>query len=127
MPARDPFEVDLLMSLSSGTVAKMLRLVHEDLDNSQPGCRHMRLIQVALRIKFVPSVTDEGRMPSCKAEVSDLPAGPLRLLDLLFTSCLDLGTMRRLSFIEHRVMMLECMLIFGFWNMFFLVRYREKA
>ena len=72
MPARDPFEVDLLMSLSSGTVAKMLRLVHEDLDNSQPGCRHMRLIQVALRIKFVPSVTDEGRMPSCKAEVSDL-------------------------------------------------------
>ena len=52
----------------------MLRLVHEDLDNSQPGCRHMRLIQVALRIKFVPSVTDEGRMPSCKAEVSDLPS-----------------------------------------------------
>ena len=91
----------------------MLRLVHEDLDNSQPGCRHMRLIQVALRIKFVPSVTDEGRMPSCKAEVSDLSAGPLRLLDLLFTSCLDLGTMRRLSFIEHRVMMRECIHMCG--------------
>ena len=74
MPARDPFEVDLLMSLSSGTVAKMLRLVHDDLDDSQPGCRHMRLIQVAPRIKFVPCVTDEGRMPSCKAEVSDLPS-----------------------------------------------------
>ena len=87
----------------------------------------MRLIQVALRIKFVPSVTDEGRMPSCKAEVSDLPAGPLRLLDLLFTSCLDLGTMRRLSFIEHRVMMLECIHICVFCYMFFLMRYREKA
>ena len=32
----------------------------------------MRLVQVAPRIKFVPYVTDEGRLPSCKAEVSDL-------------------------------------------------------
>ena len=50
---------------------------------------------------------------SCEAELSNLPAGPLHLLNLLFTSCLDLGTMCRLSFIEHRVMMLECMPICG--------------
>ena len=92
----------------------MLRLVHEDLDNSQPGCCHMRFTQVGIKNKFVPFVANEGRMPLCEAEVSNLPVGPLHLLNLLFTSCLDLGTMRRLSFIEHRVMMLECMLIFGF-------------
>ena len=74
----------------------------------------------------MPFVADEGRMSSCKAEVSDLPAGPLRLHDLLLTSCLDHGTMRRLSVIEHRVMMLECILIFGFCDMFFLMRYRGK-
>ena len=46
-PAQDPSKW-IFSCLSSGTVAKMLRLVHEDLDNSQPGCRHMRLTQVAL-------------------------------------------------------------------------------
>ena len=75
----------------------------------------------------MPFVASEDRIPLCEAEISNLPVGPLHLLNLLLTSCLHLGTMRRLSFIEHRAMMLECMLIFGFWNMFFLVRYREKA
>ena len=86
----------------------------------------MRFTQVGIKIKFVPFVANEGRMPLCEAEVSKIPVGPLHLLNLLFTSCLDLGTMRRLSFIEHRVMMLECMLIFGFCHMFFLMRYRRK-
>ena len=106
----------------------MLRLVHEDLDNSQPGCRHMRLIQVALRIKFVPSVTDEGRMPSCKAEVSDLPSWTIASSrSLVYELPLYLEKQRRLSFIEHRMMMLECMHVCGFCHMFFLVRCREKA
>ena len=74
----------------------------------------------------MPFVADEGGVPSCIAEVSDFPAGPLRLLDLLFTSCLDFRTVRRLSFIEHRVMMLECILIFGFSYLFFMVRCRRK-
>ena len=55
-------------------------------------------------------VANEGRMPLCEAKISSLPSGPLHPLNLLLTSCLHLGTMCRLSFIEHRVMMLECML-----------------
>ena len=74
----------------------------------------------------MPFVASEDRIP-CESEISNLPVGPLHLLNLLLTSCLHLGTMRRLSFIEHRAMMLECTLIVGFWNMFFLVRYREKV
>ena len=54
------------------------------------------------------------------------PAGPLLLLDLQFTSCLFFEKLRRLSFIEHRMMMLECMHVCGFCHMFFLVRCREN-
>ena len=50
----------------------MLRLVDEDLDNSQPGCCHMSFTQVGIKIKFVPFVANEGRMLSCEAEVSNL-------------------------------------------------------
>ena len=65
-------------------------------------------------------VANEDRIPLCEAEISNLSIGPLHLHNLLLTSCLHLGTMRHLSFIGHRAMMLECVLIFGFWNMFFL-------
>ena len=54
------------------------------------------------------------------------PAGPLRLLDLQFTSCLFFEKLRRLSFIEHRMMMLGCMHVCGFCHMFFLVRCRKN-
>ena len=55
-------------------------------------------------------VANKERIPLCEFEITNLPVGPMRLLNLLLTSCLRLGTMRRLSVIEHRAMMLECML-----------------
>ena len=55
-------------------------------------------------------VANKDRIPLCESEITNLPVGPMRLLNLLLTSCLLLGTMRRLSVIEHRAMMLECML-----------------
>ena len=55
-------------------------------------------------------VANKDRIPLCESEITNLPVGPMRLLNLLLASCLRLGTMRRLSVIEHRAMMLECML-----------------
>ena len=103
------------------TVAKMLRLVNDDLDDVQPHCRHLRLVRVALESKFVPCAADEVCILPCKAEVSHLPSWAIASsrssvyeLPLHFFEKL-----RRLSFIEHRMMMLACMQLCGICNKFF--------